>query len=146
MNELVWDLAPRYVPTKFDRNRRRIAPGRALTGLSLQTDRRTISFQYTPLSTSLSGGIKIDYCKSMYFDTAQILILDKEQKVLSILHNKFHGCWPGNKMSQSIISHNKNLVLVHSPAPAPTHFITFINIDLIQVTYCIRYLHKNWFR
>ena len=38
MNELVWDLAPRYVPTKFYRNRRRIAPGRALTGLCLQTD------------------------------------------------------------------------------------------------------------
>ena len=60
MNELGRDLAPRYVPTKFDRNRRRIAPGRALTGLCLQTDRRTISFQYTPLSTSLSGGMIID--------------------------------------------------------------------------------------
>ena len=34
MNELVRDLAPRYVLTKFDRNRRRIAPGRALTGLT----------------------------------------------------------------------------------------------------------------
>ena len=57
MNELVRDLAPRYVPAKFDRNRRRIAPEKVLTGLCLQTDRRTISFQYTPLSTSLSGGI-----------------------------------------------------------------------------------------
>ena len=38
MNELVRDLAPRYVPTKFDRNRRRTAPGKALTGLCLQTD------------------------------------------------------------------------------------------------------------
>ena len=36
MNELVWDLAPRYVPTKYDRNQRRIAPGRALTGLAGQ--------------------------------------------------------------------------------------------------------------
>ena len=38
MNELVQDLAPRYVPTKFDRNRRRIAPGRALTGLAGQNN------------------------------------------------------------------------------------------------------------
>ena len=32
MNELVRDLAPRCVPTKSGRDRRRIAPGRALTG------------------------------------------------------------------------------------------------------------------
>ena len=38
MNELVRDLAPRYVPTKFDRNWRRIAPGRALTGLAGQNN------------------------------------------------------------------------------------------------------------
>ena len=61
MNELVRDLAPKYILTKFDCNWRRTAPGRALTGLCLQMDRRTdrltISFQYTPLSTSLSGGI-----------------------------------------------------------------------------------------
>ena len=38
MNELVQDLVPRYVPTKFDRNRRRIAPGRALTGLAGQNN------------------------------------------------------------------------------------------------------------
>ena len=41
MNELR-DLDPRYVPFKFDCDRRRIAPGRAVTGLLLpQTDRRT---------------------------------------------------------------------------------------------------------
>ena len=38
MNELVRDLAPRHVPTKFDRDRRRIAPGRALTGLAGQNN------------------------------------------------------------------------------------------------------------
>ena len=38
MNELVRDLAPRYLPTKFDRNRRRIAHGRALTGLAGQNN------------------------------------------------------------------------------------------------------------
>ena len=36
MNQLGQDLDPRYVPTKFDRNRIRIAPGRALTGLAGQ--------------------------------------------------------------------------------------------------------------
>ena len=41
MNELVRDLDPRYVPIKFDHDRRRIAPGRAVTGLCPQTDRRT---------------------------------------------------------------------------------------------------------
>ena len=41
MNELVRDFTINYVPTKFDRNQRRIAPGRALTGLCLPTDRRT---------------------------------------------------------------------------------------------------------
>ena len=61
MNELVRDLALKNVPTKFDRNRRRIASGKVLTGLCLQTDRRTISFQYTPLSTSLSRGIKMSF-------------------------------------------------------------------------------------
>ena len=107
-DELVRDLAPRCVPTKSGRDRRRIAPGRALTGIVLISllsahltssvshertrprswpqvrpyqvwprseknctresvngdcgDRRTISFQYTPLSTSLSGGIKIVPC------------------------------------------------------------------------------------
>ena len=41
MTELVRDLDPRYVLIKFDRDRRRIAPGRAVTGLCPQTDRRT---------------------------------------------------------------------------------------------------------
>ena len=36
MNELVRYLAPRYVPAKFDRNPRRIAPRRVLTGLAGQ--------------------------------------------------------------------------------------------------------------
>ena len=36
MNEPVWDFSPRYVPTKFDRNPRRIATGRALTDLAGQ--------------------------------------------------------------------------------------------------------------
>ena len=30
------DLDPRYVPINFDRDRRRIAPGRAVTGLAGQ--------------------------------------------------------------------------------------------------------------
>ena len=38
MNELSRDLDPRYVPTKFDRDRIRIAPGRALTGLAGQNN------------------------------------------------------------------------------------------------------------
>ena len=38
MNELLRDLALRYVPTKFHHNRRRIAPGRALTGLAGQNN------------------------------------------------------------------------------------------------------------
>ena len=36
MNELGQGLDPRYVSTKFDRDRRRIAPGRALAGLTDQ--------------------------------------------------------------------------------------------------------------
>ena len=38
MNELVQDLDPRYVPVKFDRDLRRIAPGRAAMGLAGQND------------------------------------------------------------------------------------------------------------
>ena len=38
MNELVPDLDPRYVPVKFDRNQKRIAPGRAVTGLARQNN------------------------------------------------------------------------------------------------------------
>ena len=38
MNELVRDHDPRYIPTKFSRDRRRIAPGRAVTGLAGQND------------------------------------------------------------------------------------------------------------
>ena len=38
MNELVRDLDPRYVPVKFDHDRRRIAPERAVTGLAGQND------------------------------------------------------------------------------------------------------------
>ena len=38
MNELVSDLDPTYVPVKFDRDRRRIAPGRVVTGLAGQND------------------------------------------------------------------------------------------------------------
>ena len=38
MNELVRDLAPRYIPIKFDNSQRRIAPGRALTGLAGQNN------------------------------------------------------------------------------------------------------------
>ena len=38
MNELVRDLAPRYAPAKFDRNQRRIAPGRAFTDLAGQNN------------------------------------------------------------------------------------------------------------
>ena len=38
MNKLNRDPAPQYDPTKFDRNRRRIAPGRAVSGLAGQND------------------------------------------------------------------------------------------------------------
>ena len=38
MNELVQDLDPRYVPVKFDQDRRRIAPGRAVMGLAGQNN------------------------------------------------------------------------------------------------------------
>ena len=38
MNKLSRDPAPQYVPTKFDRNQRRIAPGRAVTGLAGQNN------------------------------------------------------------------------------------------------------------
>ena len=38
INELGWDLDPRYVPTTFDRDQRRTAAGRALTGLAGQND------------------------------------------------------------------------------------------------------------
>ena len=38
MNELSWDLDSRYVPTKFERDWRRIAPGRALAGLAGQNN------------------------------------------------------------------------------------------------------------
>ena len=34
MNEIGLDLDPRYIPTKFDRDRRRIAPWIVLTGLA----------------------------------------------------------------------------------------------------------------
>ena len=37
MKELVQDLYPRYVPTKFDRDLR-IAPGRAVMGLAGQNN------------------------------------------------------------------------------------------------------------
>ena len=38
MIELGQDLDPRYVSTKFDRDGRRIAPGRALAGLTDQNN------------------------------------------------------------------------------------------------------------
>ena len=38
MNELVPDRDPRYVPVQFDRDQRRIAPGRAVTGLAGQNN------------------------------------------------------------------------------------------------------------
>ena len=38
MNELGRDLDPEYAPTKFDRNQRRIAPGRALMGIAGQNN------------------------------------------------------------------------------------------------------------
>ena len=58
MNEFGRDLDPWYIPTKFSRDLRRIAPGRALTGLCLQMDRRTISFQYTPFQLRWTGVYK----------------------------------------------------------------------------------------
>ena len=38
INELGQDLDPRYVSTKFDRDQRRIAHGRAVTGLAGQNN------------------------------------------------------------------------------------------------------------
>ena len=38
INELGRDRDPRYVSTKFDRDQRRIAPGRAVTGLAGQNN------------------------------------------------------------------------------------------------------------
>ena len=38
MNELVRDLDPWYVPVKFDRDQRRIAPERVVTGLAGQNN------------------------------------------------------------------------------------------------------------
>ena len=38
MNEPGRDLDPRYFPTKFNRGQRRIAPGRAVTGLAGQNN------------------------------------------------------------------------------------------------------------
>ena len=38
INEPGWDHDPRYVPTKFDCDRRRIYPGKAVTGLAGQND------------------------------------------------------------------------------------------------------------
>ena len=38
MNELVQDFDPRYVPVKFDRDQRRIAPRKAVTGLAGQNN------------------------------------------------------------------------------------------------------------
>ena len=36
MNEIGLDHDPMYIPTKFDRDRRRIAPGIVVTGLAGQ--------------------------------------------------------------------------------------------------------------
>ena len=47
MNELVQDLDPRYVPVKFDHNRRRIAPGRAVTGLAGQNNKCSLCIHLT---------------------------------------------------------------------------------------------------
>ena len=38
MNKIGLDLDPRYIPTKFDRDWRRIASGKALTGLAGQNN------------------------------------------------------------------------------------------------------------
>ena len=49
MNQLGQDLDPRYVPTKFHRNRRRIAPGRALTGLAGQIINQLVKHSFNEL-------------------------------------------------------------------------------------------------
>ena len=41
MNEIGWDLRPRYIPTKFHYDPRKITPGRALTKCDGRTDRQT---------------------------------------------------------------------------------------------------------
>ena len=38
MNEIGLDLDPRHIPTKFDRDRSRIAPGIVVTGLAGQNN------------------------------------------------------------------------------------------------------------
>ena len=38
MNEIGLDLDARYIPTKFDRDRRRIEPGIVVTGLAGQNN------------------------------------------------------------------------------------------------------------
>ena len=38
MNELGWDLDPRYIPNKFDREQRRTAPGIVVTDLAGQNN------------------------------------------------------------------------------------------------------------
>ena len=38
MNELSWGVAPRYVPTKFDPDQRRIAHERPVMGLAVQNN------------------------------------------------------------------------------------------------------------
>ena len=46
MNELDWDLAWRNIPIKFDRDPRRIAPGRVVMDLEVQ-NHSYISHEYT---------------------------------------------------------------------------------------------------
>ena len=58
MNELVQDLAPRYVPTKFDRNQR-IAPRRALTGLAGQINNQPFKRSFNKLRLPWTNSTEI---------------------------------------------------------------------------------------
>ena len=64
-NELKRDLTPRHTPTKLYRDRRRIAPGRALTSFCPLTDKRTIWFKHTPFQLCCARVVQRLRCASL---------------------------------------------------------------------------------
>ena len=85
MNELVRDLAPRYVPAKFDRNRRRIAHGRALTELCLQTD--NLIPVYPPFNFVEQGykyGVLLQSMQRTWWPVASSTIVTGSYSVLTL--------------------------------------------------------------
>ena len=79
-------LRPRYISTKFDCDPRRIAPGRAVMGMSLQMDRWTDRqmdsvIPVYPLSNLLSGGtIKLTEYQSVGFPSVPSVLPIRQQK------------------------------------------------------------------